>query len=123
MIISKNQLSNYLFCISFFFSLFPHTTFGFLNIRDTQISLIFPFFFMIFFIFSINRFKFNYLILFIGFIFLLALTINLHFTSKIYFSTLSRTIINYFFFLIFLLCFYTFYETNEKRIKKNYFFS
>jgi hypothetical protein len=118
MYLNKIKLSNFLFCFALFISFFPHTTFGIFNLKGSQISLIFPSFFFIFLIFSFDKIRFNFLILFIFISSILALVINFYFTNEIYISLVLRTITNYFFFFIFLACFNTYYYPNEEIIKK-----
>lgn len=118
MSLKKTISSSYLFCIVLFLSLFPHTTFGVFNLKGSQISLIFPLFFLIFLVFFIFKLKFNFLIIFIFFSSIFALVINFYFTKEIYYSLILRTSMNYLFFFIFLACFNTYYYPNEKTIQK-----
>lgn len=116
--LNKNPLSKIFFYLALFFSFFPHTTFGIFNYGGSQISLIFPLFFLPFLLINFGKLKLDYFLLIIIILSFLPIILNFITTEKYYLTLIIRTLANYFFFIFFLICFKTYYETNELGIKK-----
>lgn len=116
--LNKNPSLNKFFCLVLFVSFFPHTTFGIFNYGGSQISLIFPLFFLPFLLVNLGKLKLDNFLLIIIFLSFIPILLNFITTEKYYLTLIIRTLAAYFFFIFFLISFKTYYETNESGIKK-----